>query len=173
MSFFETTGNAIHFSAGITADIQATTSAFTNVTFGNVIANTSVSGTAVFNGTTGVFTAPVTGIYFFTFNAAFRQSLNTDGTGIARFGFRYGGTTSAYTKTSLTEIGNQFLGWNATNGNTKEFTTRHSMTVKLSAGEPCSIAFSTNTLDTSDIWLDFNFSTVKPIFSGYLVAEVP
>lgn len=169
MSFFETTGNAIHFSAGITADIQATTSAFTNVTFGNVIAN---AGNA-FNGTTGVFTAPVTGIYFFTFNAAFRQSLNTDGTGIARFGFRYGGTTAAYAKTSLTEIGDQFLGWNNTNGNTKEFTTRHSMTVKLSSGEPCSIAFSTNTLDTSDMWLDFNFSTVKPIFSGYLVAEVP
>lgn len=173
MSFFEPTASAIHFSAGITGDITVTGSTLTAVTFGNVIANTSVNSTAVFTGATGIFVAPVTGIYFFTFNAAFRQSLAADGTAIARFGFQYGGTTGAYTDNSLTRIGNQFLGWNNTNGDTKEFTTRHSITVKLSAGERCSVAFSTDTIDTSNVVLEFNFSTVKPIFSGYLVAEVP
>ena len=175
MSFFEPTSSAIHFSAGTTADITVPNSTLVTVTFGNIIANTSVNSTAVLIGTTSgtIFTAPVNGIYFFTFNAAIRQSLAVDNTGIARFGFKYGGTTAAYTNSSLTRIGNQFIGHNNTNGNTKEFTTRHSITVKLLAGEPCSVAFSTDTIDTSDMVLEFNFATVKPIFAGYLVAQVP
>lgn len=173
MSFFEPTASAVHFSAGITATVSQSFSALTTVTFGNIIANTTVNGTAVLIGTASgtIFTAPVTGIYFFTFNVALTKFAVAN-PAAQRFGFQYGGTTGAYTNTSLVTCADGLL-TPLTTGSLIPYTSRHSITIKLTEGHRCTAVFSEDPVDSSTVSLQFNFATVKPIFAGYLVAEVP
>ena len=174
MSFFEPTASAVHFSAGITATLTSSSSTLTTVTFGNIIANTTVDGTAVLIGTASgtIFTAPVTGIYFFTFNVALTKFVIGNSPAAPRFGFQYGGTTGAYTNTSLVTCADGLL-TPLTTGSLIPYTSRHSITIKLTQGHRCTAVFSEDPVDTSTVSLQFNFATVKPIFAGYLVSEVP
>ena len=172
MSFFEPTASAVHFSAGINSTWSVNSSTLTTIIFGNVIANTTVNSVDVYSGTTGIFTAPVTGIYFFTFNVALTKLVVGNTPAAQRFGFQYGGTTGAYTNTSLVTCADGLI-TPFTSGSLIPYSSRHSITIKLTEGHRCTAVVSEDPVDQSSVSLQFNYATVKPIFAGYLVAEVP
>jgi hypothetical protein len=168
MSFRELLANSPSLNNHVTtADITVPANATTVIPF-NTVVNTSGFGSS-YNTTTGVFTAPVKGVYHFNMNMILRAPVT--GAGLSsrlQYDFQYGPTTT-YTKRSGARIDPGQL-----TASSIDYPIRHAATIFLNAGDSFRVVLITTTygIKVATVAASTSVSGSSNL-SIHLVAEVP
>jgi hypothetical protein len=148
MSYYEISGNFPHIRAKLSGNVALTTSANVTIPFNTISIGTGLSG--------NVYTAPVTGLYYFTTTLSFFCNSGTSDP--LQWGYKYGPSNNII---YMGDDVNQF-----TTSTSYWYNSNFSLNLKLNQGETVSLVYT-------------GFSNASPVsiiadgsyFHGFLVSR--